>query len=811
MNPQNHSQNLREQADSLKGMFQPVLRQRNPHVSIPGTSAFSALHKVSPTPINLPTPDYSHMNHSFSSGFQFHPPLTPQSIPRSTSHLPHPSALLPLELSTCVENVDPFQSSHLPDLSPDYPNSELDGLAQDSYVFHCISPVDILIQVLDTDNMVYDRYRSNLYHDDSTKLAKLLAKIMMHHKGRRKLFECMCPTLEDFSCDVVADEMDERRRNTMLPSIAAVTTEFIEKWRLEEDVDSTPFLTCILTTVAQTERCARQTIDTLFRCGLSVCYDLVLNLIKLVGNHCVEDTIIAAATDPTNFNYDNINFSSSIFFEQRGSSGPAKVTSGTFGILYGLRNVKWEHMLIAPIMKPTLSHLGTFHDQLIVTIIGCLFEYNKGFEEHATRASAIEEATTRRNLLFHDEIYINQLKRTPESLSKYAIPGFHDQLTNARVRAAQLMRVHDVTAWERREIFQLRFGLFHLCLNLVWAILHVHRGSVNELGSLTYFFVFMEKARLGDDQPNYHSLLAALKQALHGLLLGAWLKECGFPSFESFAESKPNPQTLRNIASQILDKYATPLTTANSSDFETTEASVSDNELTTSESGSEADNASSSKPPPPLPIDPKDDAAHHNICLLLRDLLMLAVLVRAISDGDIGRVEVLLLHLAMMFHRSGCNKYCTEILHFLHNLKHIWTPEFADIMLDNMILCISGQGPGHCMPVDLNIEHLIGYLKILLQAKGMSSTWDRLGNVSAAIVDLQQVKKKIGEALSTAYSSIGHTTPDTSHLSGEAKLKLSTLGTFNKKLQAMIEGYGFEEEEDECPTVAYGPADSTDE
>ncbi|KAJ7888769.1 hypothetical protein B0H13DRAFT_1465624, partial [Mycena leptocephala] len=72
-----------------------------------------------------------------------------------------------------------------------------------------------------------------------------------------------------------------------------------------------------------------------------------------------------------------------------------------------------------------------------------------------------------------------------------------------------------------------------------------------------------------------------------------------------------------------------------------------------------------------------DDAAHHNIRLLTRDLLMVAVLVRAISDGDIGRVEVLLRHLAMMFRGSGCNKYCTEILHFLHNLKHVWTPEFA--------------------------------------------------------------------------------------------------------------------------------------
>ncbi|KAJ7435583.1 hypothetical protein B0H11DRAFT_1635677, partial [Mycena galericulata] len=72
-----------------------------------------------------------------------------------------------------------------------------------------------------------------------------------------------------------------------------------------------------------------------------------------------------------------------------------------------------------------------------------------------------------------------------------------------------------------------------------------------------------------------------------------------------------------------------------------------------------------------------DDIAHRNTRLLTRDLLIVVVLVRAISDGDIGRVVDLLPHLAMMFRDAGCNKYCTEILHFLHNMKHVWTPEFA--------------------------------------------------------------------------------------------------------------------------------------
>ncbi|KAJ7915105.1 hypothetical protein B0H13DRAFT_1610806, partial [Mycena leptocephala] len=159
------------------------------------------------------------------------------------------------------------------------------------------------------------------------------------------------------------------------------------------------------------------------------------------------------------------------------------------------------------------------------------------------------------------------------------------------------------------------------------------------------------------------------------------------------------------------------------------------------------------------------------------------------------------------------------------------------IMRDNMIICLSGLGPGHCMAVDMNIEHLIGYLKNLLQAKGMASTWDRLGNISAAIIHLQRVKKKVAAALGTKYQNTGHTTPDTSELvwrvankvasedlqqfedgranndkckltvnimlTGEEKLKSSTLATFNKKILAMIDGHEFEDEEDECPALAY--------
>ncbi|KAJ7120719.1 hypothetical protein C8R43DRAFT_900517 [Mycena crocata] len=786
-----------------------------------------------------------------------------------------------------------------------------------------ISPIEVLIQALDPNRP--GRYREKLYREADERISNLIDTIMADAAGKRKLQDCLRPHVGQFSCDIVAEQMETRRKASIIQGIEVITPEFIENWNLDEEEDLTPFLTNILETAAQTEyaaehnkikhpqklckvvtrqllyqssnRClafqgefglflwatgsAKQTIDAVFRCGLSVSYDSVGNLIKSLALHCDSRAIsFCRPPNPIGFNYDNVNVSGSIFVEQRGSAGPAKVQSGTFGIMYRLRNASLEDMLIAPMMRrfktitglqfnrdirPTVEQLSSAHDQLVVIVIdrliqnsdSGLFEYVAkdplifhkilraipvGYisEQCAVRASTTEEATVRENLLFHDEIFVHHLKRTREELSKYAIPGFHDQLTNARIRAAQIMRSRDVDAWSRREVFQLGFGLFHLCLNLVWAILHIHRGTINETGSLAYFFALMEKKRLGNDQPDYHTLLAALTQILDGLLLDAWRRQCGFPTLAKFAETKPPPAKLREIAASILTEYATAMpspTPPPPSDSE------SDSESDNSDSGSNVHSTAESTTP--SQADPDDDIAHQNIRLLIRDLLVLVAVVRAISDGDIGRVEVFFPHLAMMFRGAGCNKYSTELLHFMLNLKYVWTPKFANIMRDNMIVCFSGRGPGHCMAVDLNIEHIIGYLKNLLKAKGMESTWDRLGNISAAIVEIQRVKKKISSALEASHKSTRHTTPDTSNMvkrvqhrsqhenllvykagrqnndrrklvcdiqaSGEAKLKSSTLGTFNKKVLAMVAGIEVEEEVDDCPAMDFAPSEVPDD
>ncbi|KAJ7254794.1 hypothetical protein C8J57DRAFT_1020428, partial [Mycena rebaudengoi] len=66
------------------------------------------------------------------------------------------------------------------------------------------------------------------------------------------------------------------------------------------------------------------------------------------------------------------------------------------------------------------------------------------------------------------------------------------------------------------------------------------------------------------------------------------------------------------------------------------------------------------------------DVVRENTRKLVHDLLYVAEVTRAVSDGDFRRVEDILGNLAMMFRGAGSKNYCTEILHFTHNLKKVW-------------------------------------------------------------------------------------------------------------------------------------------
>ena len=410
-------------------------------------------------------------------------------------------------------------------------------------------------------------------------------------------------------------------------------------------------------------------IDILNKLHLSPCFDTISSTAVTLANGCITEAI-AVAKGPHVLAYDNIQASTSTLIEQR-EGAPPKVQSGTVSVIYLALNTDQTSMSLSKIrenwckteglsyphdIRQTREQLESHFEQLVVHVVRVL-RHLKGSEDiinhkdfqylerrklpagHATkqyplRASHFEEASVQGNIAVVNNIYVSQLQLSETDFDDRAIPCINDQLTNARLRTAQLSRTSDDNAFTRLEFLQLGFGLFHAHMNLMWAVLSIHRGSFETVGSLAYFFNILDLRRLGSTRPAYYPLLAAFNWVLDGLLLDCWAKECSRDSLKDFEPMTHEPGHLREMAQGILRRYLSPTLL-------------------------EQD-------------DKQSDQVRRRTALLLRDLLYVRELGVAISDGDWGRVEDILCPLAKLFRGAGLKNYCAEILHFIHHLKKIW-------------------------------------------------------------------------------------------------------------------------------------------
>ncbi|KAJ7580878.1 hypothetical protein C8J56DRAFT_867146 [Mycena floridula] len=551
-----------------------------------------------------------------------------------------------------------------------------------------MTPTEFLTLLLSSDEPQFRPYQTQLYAQRSDRLDELLDVIWESPGGRVRLEAwMMAGPAEEVVCAGIRSKM-ESSKLAMLKDSDKVTIEDLAEFSIndmmeemslpdswtavfdaattgptsEKNAKKSPTLVCViyfllvlhvrsqnaqrlqlsLGLYAWGTGASRALIEVMNRCQLLCSYTTILLLMKSIGDQSVQAAKNLVNSQPHLYAYDNYNASHSIHVEQR-PGGPSKVQSSTFPVIYELHNAKFEDMLLQPMLdnlsvatELTVGDISSSEEQLEsyafqakIHVVRALVTHVKSFSDlendpilqhrarrqlspdhrtqyHPLRIAPIEEASTKGNLQVHDDTY------------------------------------GDINAWERRQLFQLGMGLFHLIMNLIWGINKKYAGSVRETGTLRYYFSLMDKVRLSGDKPDYHALLATLEQILDGLLLHAWILECGHASFDAFANSKPTSQQLLHIAERILLNHASP-------------------------SSSTLSNSASSI----------HDTAHRNICLLTRELLYVVEFVCAVRDGDFGRIEDIYPEIARIFRGAGSFNYSNEILHFIHNVKRVWTPEFA--------------------------------------------------------------------------------------------------------------------------------------
>ncbi|KAE9385354.1 hypothetical protein BT96DRAFT_1007113 [Gymnopus androsaceus JB14] len=367
---------------------------------------------------------------------------------------------------------------------------------------------------------------------------------------------------------------------------------------------------------------SKQTVQVCSTAGLSISHPTIMKTLDIVAEQAVDFTS-SLSYDPHNNTCDNIDMSGSEHVEQCHEADHEDMHIEPI-----LKNLRKVIPLQISNVQPTQIQLESYCHQTIINIIRAL-PWQYVFSP--LRVTTIEEKSTQGNLENKDDFYIWQMGRDPmdPKLSKYAVPSFQDQLTNARVRGCVVARQGDLNNWLHHIIFQLGLAIFHLLMNLIWGLQIHYYGNSSEPGSLAYFFLILDKKQLAGEKPDYHALSMALMQILNGILLAGWRKECGFPSLEEFAASNPSSDALESIAARIYSKYCTSMPPthkkspipARSKKSSMAAPETSPTIANTSSTAALKPKAKSkTKSTPETEIEP--DPCHQNIRLLAQDLLV---------------------------------------------------------------------------------------------------------------------------------------------------------------------------------------------
>lgn len=219
---------------------------------------------------------------------------------------------------------------------------------------------------------------------------------------------------------------------------------------------------------------ARQVINVLHKAAFTVSFSTLSNLLNSLARHAISQ-VRTIAQGPICVAYNNINISSSIYAEQTFNT-MSKVQSGSFAIIYEVPDTRHEVYNIATIrqrllnftplqlsdLRPSIDSLHAYAMQSAVNVCQILFTYADKFRSykfkdvpllqhtprrqhppgyqtsfHVLRATIIEEASIKGNILVHEDIFVTQLQKTVDELTRFAIPSINDQLTNSRIRSVQ--------------------------------------------------------------------------------------------------------------------------------------------------------------------------------------------------------------------------------------------------------------------------------------------------------------------------------------------------------------------------------------
>ncbi|KAK3843879.1 MAG: LOW QUALITY PROTEIN: hypothetical protein J3R72DRAFT_440193, partial [Linnemannia gamsii] len=299
-----------------------------------------------------------------------------------------------------------------------------------------------------------------------------------------------------------------------------------------------------------------------------------------------------------------------------------------------------------------------------------------------------------------------------------------DQLTVSRVEAIKRSVDDDVTAFDRMEWALPALQLFHLQMNLCSLILKTYFGESDKPGSLSFYIAKLKRKRVSEESSSYHAANELMRNVFDGMVLRLWQEELGFDSSETLDELGANQD-----ATTMLNQVCTAA------------EAIRTRYIIRPEANRKA-----------------HGNANTNAALFIRDMLVYIELGDAIKQGDVGRIEAVLLPITIMFQAGGTKNYANQLLRLAFDIRHIWTEQRTDAIFSSWLVNTTGKAGGW-IPSDLYQEHNNLFTKVRYSAKGSNRTFANMSQDSSVNCRTYGViKANVTKAFGVSHNSGFHST-----------------------------------------------------
>ncbi|KAF9556932.1 hypothetical protein CPC08DRAFT_776651 [Agrocybe pediades] len=345
---------------------------------------------------------------------------------------------------------------------------------------------------------------------------------------------------------------------------------------------------------------------------------------------------------------------------------------------------------------------------------------------HPLETWPINESTILGNIAVEEAIRTTLLQNDTDNPGCSERLRFHagDQLSLARFRAIENIRAGQETGFNSFFGSTWIPGLFHAKMADMLGLLQTHWGKPNT-GTRNPGSLWFHNTRLGrlpitlSSPPSYRVSRDLVYVSLYARVLHCLLLVSNTGSLEQYSAKFKTWKELVNHAKLILERY-----TQGSTVLELRESRGN-------QTGKDSMNG---------------DMIFENAILFLRDALISREFTDAVKAGDSGRVLLVLKVWALGFRGCGRTKYAHEMLHIIHHLTNILTPEIRTIILNNWLVNPTGN-PNSWVEVDLLQEHLNYWIKTFYKAHGSNASWEWLTLISPCVDMLRQLARNFHQML----------------------------------------------------------------